>query len=210
MRAIGRRRCCHCHLQFRRNHRVKGHGHCGQSQWLQGDRRYRRNGKLACKELGCRAIRRRCGGGRTAESCSAQFHPCRAVNTASPKRPAASRTRMGSGQLCALPSRRKAGRAARRRSIGPHCLIFICPMFSHNRAAGYPKDTRQFSLSKNPCFLEIFRRYVNRWGRDKPQIIGLCRRESLRHDFYAWQNRRLFLKLEKFRIPKQTRIAIEP
>ena len=27
--------------------------------------------------------------------------------------------------------------------------------------------------------------YVNSWGRDKTQIIGLCRRETLRHDFYV-------------------------
>ena len=50
-----------------------------------------------------------------------------------------------------------------------------------------------------------YRLYVNSWGRDKTQIIGSCRRETLRHDFYVWQNRILFLKFEKFRIPKQTR-----
>ena len=49
------------------------------------------------------------------------------------------------------------------------------------------------------------RLYVNSWGRDKTQIIRSCRSESLRHDFYVWQNRILFLKFEKFRIPKQTR-----
>ena len=31
----------------------------------------------------------------------------------------------------------------------------------------------------------IFWLYVNSWGRDKTQIIGLCRRETLRHDFYV-------------------------
>ena len=46
---------------------------------------------------------------------------------------------------------------------------------------------------------------VNSWGRDKTQIIRSCRGESRRHDFYAWQNKILFLKFEKFRIPKQTR-----
>ena len=46
--------------------------------------------------------------------------------------------------------------------------------------------------------------YVNSWGRDKTQIIGSCRSKSPRHDFYVWQNRILFLKFEKFRIPKQT------
>lgn len=29
------------------------------------------------------------------------------------------------------------------------------------------------------------RLYVNSWGRDKTQIIGLCRRETLWHDFYV-------------------------
>ena len=32
---------------------------------------------------------------------------------------------------------------------------------------------------------EFYRLYVNSWGRDKTQIIGLCRRETLRHDFYV-------------------------
>ena len=49
------------------------------------------------------------------------------------------------------------------------------------------------------------RLYVNSWSRDKTQIIGSCRSKSLRHDFYVWQKRILFLKLEKFCIPKQTR-----
>ena len=48
------------------------------------------------------------------------------------------------------------------------------------------------------------RLYVNSWGRDKTSDDRSCRRESLRHDFYVWQNR-IFLKFEKFRIQKQTR-----
>ncbi len=38
----------------------------------------------------------------------------------------------------------------------------------------------------------------------KTQIIRSCRGVLPRHDFYAWQNKILFLKFEKFRIPKQT------
>ena len=44
-------------------------------------------------------------------------------------------------------------------------------------------------------------------------IVGVAKKNKYqvvssgnsRHDFYAWENKILFLKLRKFRIPKQTR-----
>ena len=58
---------------------------------------------------------------------------------------------------------------------------------------GKPRSPTGFLLSPPPrsaaaqgtmirCMLWL---YVNSWGRDKTQIIGLCRRETLRHDFYV-------------------------
>ena len=38
--------------------------------------------------------------------------------------------------------------------------------------------------------------------KNKYQVVS---RGNSRHDFYAWENKILFLKLRKFRIPKQTR-----
>ena len=38
--------------------------------------------------------------------------------------------------------------------------------------------------------------------KNKYQVVS---RGNSRHDFYAWEDKILFLKLRKFRIPKQTR-----
>lgn len=46
--------------------------------------------------------------------------------------------------------------------------------------------------------------YVNSWGREKVNHLKQYREDS-RHCFYAWQNRMRLLKLEKLRMPKQTR-----
>ena len=43
---------------------------------------------------------------------------------------------------------------------------------------GQLRECKEFA-EKNDRF------YVNSWGRDKTQIIGLCRRETLRHDCYV-------------------------
>lgn len=49
-----------------------------------------------------------------------------------------------------------------------------------------------------------FRFYVNSWGREKANHLKQCRGDS-RRCFHMWQNRMRLLKLEKLRIPKQTR-----
>ena len=46
--------------------------------------------------------------------------------------------------------------------------------------------------------------YVNSWGREKANHLKQCRGDS-RHCFHVWQNRMRLLKLEKLRMPKQTR-----
>ena len=51
---------------------------------------------------------------------------------------------------------------------------------------------------------ELFRFYVNSWGREKGNRLKQCQEYS-RHCFYVWQNRIRLLKLWKLRMPKHTR-----
>ena len=70
-----------------------------------------------------------------------------------------------------------------------------------------PQKTEPYK-GRQEAFYTSLRLYANSWGRDKTQIIELCRSKSLRHDFYVWQNRIRFLKFEKFRY--RNRPASEP
>ena len=66
-----------------------------------------------------------------------------------------------------------------------------CPEFSEPvcsiRKASTQKDPAFDTLFEEEKFGPLYKEwlYVNSWGRDKTQIIGLCRRETLRHDFYV-------------------------
>lgn len=70
------------------------------------------------------------------------------------------------------------------------------------------KPAKRLRLEKeeqrNECALTFLRFYVNSWGREKVNHLKQCREDS-RHCFHAWQNRMRLLKLEKLRMPKQTR-----
>ena len=56
-------------------------------------------------------------------------------------------------------------------------------LFEIKKGAAF--SVRQDQQNDTQIFVILFWLYVNSWGRDKTQIIGLCRRETLRHDFYV-------------------------
>lgn len=59
----------------------------------------------------------------------------------------------------------------------------------------------------DPVDINLLRFYVNSWGRAKNEIVLNRVGEKSPARFYVLQNRILFLKLRKLRIPKQTRFS---
>lgn len=67
------------------------------------------------------------------------------------------------------------------------------------KSATIQKDIASF---QNRCVFLGSTSIVGVAKKNKYQVVSSG---NSRHDFYAWENKILFLKLRKFRIPKQTR-----